>query len=272
MKKEIALIYDFDGTLTPANLPDHKLLPELGIDKDKFWNKANKITRSNDADAILGYMQLLISEACDKGHPLSKKILSSAGGPSIPLFDGVDTWFDRINKFSSKDYQITHYLISSGLHEIIATTKIAKYFKQIFACKYFYDQDGLVTGPAVAINYTTKTQYLFRINKGILNHYDDKGLNTWMRRQDRPVPFSRMIYLGDGDTDIPAMKTVRANSGTSIGLFDAKEWTDKKHQKKIYKLISEDRVNYVAPADYSYGSQLDVIIKGLIERIIREKL
>jgi len=272
MKKEIALIYDFDGTLAPYNLPDHKLLPELGIDKDKFWREADRLNKENNADAVLTYMQLLINRVSDKGQLLTKKLLRQAGGSSVTLFDGVDTWFDRINKFSNSDYQINHYLISSGLEEIFNSLDIARYFKTVFACKYNYDKDGVATSPAVAINYTTKTQYLFRINKGILNHYDDKGLNTWMKQDERPVPFSRMIYFGDGDTDIPAMKLVRYEGGTSIGLFGKEEWTSKKDQKKIYKLIAEDRVSYVAPADYSYGSQLDIIVKGVLERIIREKL
>lgn len=271
MKKEIALIYDFDGTLAKGNLPEHKLFPKLGIDKEKFWQEADAIKTKHDSDAVLAYMHLLVQKAREKNTELSKEMLAQAG-EDIKLFSGVKDWFDRINKFSDKDYEIKHYIISSGLHEIIETTPIGQEFKKIFACKYLYDEAGKILGPAVAINYTTKTQYLFRINKGILNHYDDKGLNTWMKMDERPVPFRRMIYLGDGDTDIPAMKMVRHNAGTSIGIFDQADWTDKKHQKKIYKLISEDRVSYVAPADYSDGSQLDIIVKGVLDRIISEKL
>lgn len=267
--KEIAIIYDFDGTLAKGNLPEHKLLPSLGIDKNSFWQEADKIKETNDSDAILSYMHLLTKRASEKGFKLSKKMLNEAG-VDIPLFKGVNDWFDRINKFSSRRYNIQHYIISSGLHEIIETTPIAKHFKKIFASKYLYDQAGLIASPSVAINYTTKTQYLFRINKGILNHHDDQGLNKWMVMKDRPVPFSRMIYLGDGDTDIPAMKTVRAQGGVSLGLFDPKKWAEEAHQEKIYKLISEDRVNYVAPADYSIGSQLDIIIKGVLDRIMTE--
>jgi len=269
MKKEIAIIYDVDGTLAKGNLPEHKLLPDMGIDKDSFWQEAEKLKEKNDSDGILTYMHLLVKKAGEQNFKLSKKILNSYGS-KINFFNGVDSWFDRINNFSSNGYEIKHYIISSGLDEIIETTSIAKHFKKIFASKYIYNKDGLIVCPGVAINYTTKTQYLFRINKGILNHHDDKGLNKWMKTKDRPVPFERIIYIGDGDTDIPAMKTVRSQGGVSIGVFDPEKWEDNEHQEKIYKLISEDRVNYVAPADYELGSQLDILLKGILGRIMNE--
>ncbi|MFA6307362.1 MAG: haloacid dehalogenase-like hydrolase [Patescibacteria group bacterium] len=269
MKKEIAIIYDVDGTLAKGNLPEQKLLPDLGINTQAFWQETENLKKQNDSDGILAYMHLLAKKAAAKNFKLSPEIFAKYGS-EIKFFKGVDTWFNRINKFSTDQYVIRHYIISSGLHEMLASTSIAKHFKQIFACKYLYDENDSILSPAVAINYTTKTQYLFRINKGILNHYDDKALNKWMATKDRPVPFSRMIYLGDGDTDIPAMKMVKTNGGASIGVFDPDKWSDSAHQDKIYKLISEDRVTYVAPADYSNSSQLDILIKGILGRIINE--
>ena len=272
--KEIALIYDFDGTLAEGNLPDHKLLPDIGIDKESFWQEVEKITEEKDIDGVLAYMYLLAKYAKEKNFKLSRKILNGYG-QDVPLFSGVQDWFERINSYSAKisnnDYILKHYVISSGLYEIMEATSIAKHFQTIFASKYIFDDQDNLLCPGVAINYTTKTQYLFRINKGILNHHDNKGLNKWMVMKKRPVSFERMIYLGDGDTDIPAMKMVKFHGGSSLGVFGPKEWADTKHKEKIYKLISEDRVNYVAPADYSANSQLDVIIKGLLERIISEE-
>lgn len=275
-KKEIALIYDFDGTLAKGNLPDHQLLPDMGIDTDLFWQEVGEVKDKTNSDEILVYMHLLAKKATEKNMALSKTKLNSYGENYAQyLFDGVLEWFDRINKFvtdnSSDNYVLKHYIISSGLHEIIEATPIAKHFKTIFASKYIYNPDGSVASPGVGINYTTKTQYLFRINKGILNHHDNKSLNKWMTNEDRPVPFDRMVFIGDGDTDIPTMKLVRMQGGNSLGVFDQKKWDDPSAQERIYKLISEDRVSYVAPADYIAGSQLDILVKGILDRIINKE-
>lgn len=268
--KEIAIVYDFDGTLAKGNLPEHGLLQDLGLNKDDFWEKVQQKSTETDSDEIIIYMHLLAAEAMEKSFILTKNKLNSYGERDIPYFEGVEDWFQRISNFIKGDYKIEHYMVSSGLHEIIETTKIAKHFKKIFASKYIFDDFGKAICPGVAINYTTKTQYLFRINKGILNYYDNVSINTWTPMNKRPVPFSRMIYIGDGDTDIPAMKMIRTQGGISIAVFDPEKWDKKSSQKRIYKLISEDRVHYVAPANYSNGSQLDIVIKGVLERIITE--
>lgn len=269
--KEIAIIYDFDGTLAKGNIPEHGLLQSFGIPKEDFWSEVKNITKETDSDEVLIYMNLLIHKANERNLKLTKEVLNKLGNTNIPFFEGVIDWFPRINKlFNNKNFTICHYIVSSGIHEIIETSEIAKHFKKIFASKYIFGKDGNIVSPGTAINYTTKTQYLFRINKGILNHWDNRSLNTWVPMKERPVPFSRMVYIGDGDTDIPAMKMVRAQGGISIGVFDPETWNDPSSQKRIYKLISEDRVHYVAPADYRDGSQLDIVIKGLIDRMINE--
>jgi len=269
--KEIAIIYDFDGTLAKGNIPEHGLLQELGINKDDFWKEVKQITEETDSDEVIVYMHLLAKKAAGRNIKITKGSLNNFGKGSIPFFDGVISWFTRLNNlFNNDNFTICHYIVSSGLQEIIETTEISKYIKKIFASKYIYGKDGTIVSPGVAINYTTKTQYLFRINKGILNNYDNKSLNAWVPMKERPVPFSRIIYIGDGDTDIPAMKMVRAQGGISIGVFDPETWNDPSSQKRIYKLISEDRVHYVAPADYRDGSQLDIVIKGVIDRMINE--
>lgn len=268
--KEIAIVYDFDGTLAKGNIPDHSLFSDIGIDKDKFWERVKKETKKSDSDEIITYMYLLAKEAKTKGVKLTKSVLSRYGKKDMPFFDGIDEWFNRISKFNTRKVKIKHYIVSSGLKEVIDDTVIAKHFKFIFASKYMYDSDGVAVGPSVAINYTTKTQYLFRINKGILNYHDNESINTWIPMNKRAVPFSRIIYIGDGDTDIPAMKMTRSQGGVSIAVFDPEKWKDIKSQNKIYKLISEDRVHYVAPANYSNGSQLDIVIKGVLDRMIRD--
>lgn len=269
--KEIAIIYDFDGTLAKGNIPEHGLLQELGTNKDDFWKEVKQITEETDSDEVIVYMHLLAKKAAGRNIKITKESLNNFGKGSIPFFDGVISWFPRIsNLFNNENFTIRHYIVSSALQEIIETTEIAKYIKKVFASKYIYGKDGTIVSPGVAINYTTKTQYLFRINKGILNNYDNKSLNAWVPMKERPVPFSRIIYIGDGDTDIPAMKMVRAQGGISIGVFDPETWNDPSSQKRIYKLISEDRVHYVAPADYKDGSQLDIVIKGVIDRMINE--
>lgn len=270
---KVALIYDFDGTLAKGNCAEYGLLPELGItDFPKFWGEVTQITKERDGDGILtylGYLALKAKEADKREELMPEKLMEH--GKKINLFPGVENWFQRINSHAdSLDLALEHYIISSGIEEMINGTTIGKYFKKIFACKYHYDTEtGLAKWPANAINYTTKTQYIFRINKGVLNSYDDKKTNEYVEPSSRPIPFDHMIYLGDGDTDIPCMRVVKDQGGCSLAVFDNEEWGDTKHQAKIEKLIAEDRVNYVVPGDYQPNSQLDITVKGVLRKIHR---
>jgi hypothetical protein len=193
-------------------------------------------------------------------------------GAKTPLFNGVVDWFDRINAFGrERSLALEHYVISSGNEEMIRGTTIFAEFRQVFASKYLYDQEGNAVWPAVAINYTSKTQYLFRINKGVDNYWDNEAVNRWRPLHERPVPFSRIIYLGDGDTDIPSMKMVRFQGGHSLAVFDPVRWEKRELQSKVYNLIAEDRAHFVVPADYRDNSQLDITIKGVLGRIARDE-
>lgn len=271
--KEIAVIYDFDGTLAKGNIPEHNLFSKLGLEINKFWSEVRRVRNETDSDEIAVYMYLLMQKASEKGMYLTKKLLEDSAKNNVPFFEGVETWFSRIKgTFSNEDYIVNHYIISSGLQEMIEATTISKDIKKVFASKYIYGKDSNAVSPGVTINYTSKVQYLFRINKGIFNHWDNESLNSWIPLKDRQVPFSRMIYIGDGDTDIPAMKTVRSQGGISIAVFDPEKWENNQNQERIYKLISEDRVQYVTPADYRDGSQLDIVVKGVIDRMINENL
>ncbi|HYR84747.1 MAG TPA: HAD family hydrolase [Terriglobia bacterium] len=264
----VAIVYDFDGTLARGNMQEHSFLPELGVNSKTFWNDVKAAARKNDADEVLVYMWHMLELAKEKGIRITKKALTNHG-KEIPLFAGVDDWFRRIDKFATeRTLSIEHYVVSSGNHEIIAGSKIFRLFKNVYASRFIFGKAGEAVWPAVAINYTTKTQFLFRINKGIENSWDNEQINRWVPMNERPVPFSRMIFIGDGDTDIPSMKMVRFQGGHSIAVFDPESF--QQSPKKVYRLIAEDRVHFVAPADYSDGSQLDVTIKGILARMARD--
>ncbi len=267
-----ALVYDFDGTLAPGNIQEHSLLPEyLGISPKDFWSLVYDEKKTHDADEILVYLRLLIAKAAELGGWITRDLLSEHGA-NTPLFEGVSEWFDRINAHAlERGLALEHYVISSGNEEMIAGTSIARQFRKIFASRYRYDDAGHAIWPALAINYTSKTQYLFRINKGVKNSWDPEPVNRWKPPQERDVPFSRMVYFGDGDTDIPSMKMVRHQGGHSVAVFDPKRWANRELQEKVYNLIAEDRTHFVVPADYRDGSQLDITVKGILGRIARDE-
>ncbi len=276
MKKrplKIAIAYDFDGTIVPGNMQEHSFIPQLGIDKAAFWKEADERAKKNDMDQILAYMQLMLQKAREKEIPITKKAFHNHG-KGITYFQGVDSYFDRINNFAKgHGVVLEHHIISSGLRDIIAGTSIAKYFKNIFASGFVFNANDVAEWPALAINYTNKTQYLFRINKGINNSYDNSIINKYVEMDHRPIPFSRMIYLGDGETDVPAMKMIKYQLGTAIAVYDPKKRKrkDKPSPKQICeKLIEQNRADFIAPADYSDGAKLDKVLKALIIKIVAE--
>lgn len=263
-----AIVYDFDGTLSPGDMQEHSFIPALGYaSAQQFWDEVKKECKARDGDENLTYMQLMIDRS--KGH-LTREELQNHGS-ELPLFNGVRNWFSRINEYANScNLDLTHYVISSGIREMIEGCTIYQYFQKVFASSFAYDAQGKAIWPAVSINYTTKTQFLFRINKGIENTWDNVAINEWTPMKDRPIPFERMIFIGDGTTDIPSMKMLRYQGGCAIAVFDPEKWNKLEHQSKIHRLISEDRANYVAPADYEANSQLDVTVKGVLGRIARE--
>nr|VFJ51018.1 MAG: haloacid dehalogenase-like hydrolase [Candidatus Kentron sp. FW]VFJ66904.1 MAG: haloacid dehalogenase-like hydrolase [Candidatus Kentron sp. FW] len=269
-----ALVYDFDGTLAEGNCVEHGVVPSLKINKEEFWKEVKKRSKSDDGDEILSYLGRLSEIADEKNScELSEENLKKHGA-SIPLFPGVESWFDRINEYGKQHgLYIYHYIISSGLEAMIKGTKIGDKFRKIFACKYHYGKDNLKPKwAAQAINYTTKTQFLFRVNKGIDNSWDNPSVNKFIELHEREIPFQRMIYFGDGDTDIPSMKMVIYQGGFSLAVFDKDKWEEETTQSKVEKLISEERSSYVVPADYREASQLDVTVKGLLQLFKRRKI
>ena len=270
---KIAIAYDFDGTLAPGNMQEHSFIPTLGMDANAFWAEAKKRAKENDMDEILSYMQLMLHESKIKKLQI-RRIDFENYGKDIKFFDGVESYFERINQYAgAKGITLEHYIISSGLREFVKGTKIAKYFENIFASGFNYDSNGVATWPALAINYTNKTQFLFRINKGIKNSYDNTAINKYTPENERPIPFSRMIYIGDGETDVPAMKMIKYQGGAAIAVYnpDIIAKTNKPSPKQICEdLISQNRADYLAPTDYTEGSVLDMLIKTIIDKIHAE--
>lgn len=276
----IAIAYDFDGTLAPGYMQNHSFIPGLGI-KDPFkdfWPKARKQAAEQDADEILAYMQLMLDEAKSKGKEnlISKDALKKHG-KDLKLFDGVLEWFDRINAYAKlRGAAVDHFIISSGNREIILGTPIGKKFKYIYASGFMFDANGVAKCPALAVNYTNKTQYLFRISKGIFNSYENQAVNAHIVDEERPFPFSNMIYLGDGETDVPSMKMLKYQGGYSVAVYDdtkrvskKKKEADKKTPKQIAEeLIELGRADYIAPADYSDNKKLDRMVKAMIDEIV----
>ncbi|MEE4176020.1 MAG: HAD family hydrolase [Bacteroides sp.] len=267
---DVAIAYDFDGTLAPGNMQEHSFLPKLGIAKEAFWSEANAIAEANDMDGILAYMQLMLRKAREKNISIHREDFEHFGR-DIRFFQGVEVYFDRINAFALRQgIRLEHHIISSGLREFIAGTAIARHFKNIFASGFKYDETGVAEWPALAINYTNKTQYLFRINKGIDNSHDNTLINKHVPEEEKPVPFSRMIYIGDGETDVPAMKMVRYQGGATVAVYNTNEDSPpgKPTQEQLCReLVRHGRVDYIAPADYLEGSRLDYIVKLLINKI-----
>jgi hypothetical protein len=265
-----AIAYDFDGTLAPGNMQEHSFLPKLGIEKGDFWAEANRIATENDMDGILSYMRLMLEKAREKNIPIRREDFVDFGR-DITFFPGVEGWFQRINQYAlEKRIRLEHHIISSGLREFISGTSIAGHFRNIFASGFKYDTEGVAEWAALAINYTNKTQYLFRINKGIDNSHDNTLINKHLPENEKPVPFSRMIYIGDGETDVPSMKMMKYQGGATVAVYPAGLADPAEREKQLQlcrDLVVQERVDHIAPADYREGSVLDTTIKLLIDRI-----
>lgn len=259
-KPTIAIMYDFDKTLCTRDMQEYTFIPDLGISSQNFWMESNTLSQREKMDRILAYMYLMIEKAGAAHQPIHRKDFVKLG-KNIEFYDGVATWFNRINQYG-KDFniKIEHYIISSGLKEIIEGSDIKKHFKEIYASEFHYNVNGVADWPLLSINYTAKTQFLFRINKGVLNIYNDDDLNKYVKDDDRRIPFRNMIYIGDGLTDVPCMKLVKVNGGHSIAVYTKKT--------KVKDLLLNNRVNYITQADYSEGSELDVIVKKIVKKIM----
>lgn len=258
----LAICYDFDKTLSPDDMQAQGFIQSLNVDVNEFWTESNTLAKEHDMDNNLAYMYMMATKSYGKQF-LTKEVLADYGS-KVALYNGVSTWFERIRQYGLKQgVQIEHYIISSGLKEMIEGTEMAKNgaFKKIYASAFMFDDKGVAVWPAQAINYTNKTQFLFRIQKGVLD-INDSGVNDYIRPEEQRVPFRNMIYIGDSDTDIPCMSLVNVNGGHSIGVYDP----DSKNKDKVYKMMQHHRIRYYAPADYTDGSDLDTVVKQIIQK------
>lgn len=256
----LAICYDFDKTLSPDDMQAQGYIQSVGYEVEFFWKESNGLAESNDMDQNLAYMYTMIQKA--RGRFIFNREALMDYGAKVSLFPGVDTWFKRIREYGeTKGVIVEHYIISSGLKEMIEGTKVANEFEKIYASSFYYDENGEAQWPAQVINYTSKTQFLFRIVKGTLD-VNDSGVNDYFNPEDIRIPFRNMVYIGDSDTDIPCMKLVNSHSGHSIGVYNP----ETKDRRKVYKMMEDKRIKYFAPADYTDNSELDKLVKAIIDQ------
>lgn len=257
----IAFLYDFDKTLCTTDMEDYAFIPFLGYTPAEFWGRANAFGWENRMDGLLAYMYTMIQECAAQNIKLDRAFLNHCG-ESIQLFPGVREWFARINAFGeSLGVQVEHYVISSGLREIIEGSGIAQEFREIYACEFYYNENGDACWPKLDVNFTNKTQFVYRINKGILDVSRDKELNDSMPDDSKRVPFTNMIYMGDGLSDVPCMKMMRAYGGQAIAVYQAS------NRQGVEKLLADGRVDFIFPADYREGMELDRTVRDILRKM-----
>ena len=258
----LAICYDFDKTLSPDDMQAQGYIQSVGYDVQKFWDESNDLAKANDMDNNLAYMWKMVQES--EGRMVFNKEKLAEYGARVKLFDGVEDWFERIRAYGkTRNVIVEHYIISAGLKEMIEGTKMARAgaFEKIYASSFYFNDRGVAKWPAQVINYTSKTQFLFRIEKGVLD-INDPGVNAYFSPEEIRVPFRNMVYIGDSDTDIPCMKLVNTYGGHSIGVYDPAT----QNKEKVYKMMHDKRIRYYAPADYTELSELDLLVKAIIDK------
>lgn len=260
-KPIVAFLYDFDKTLCTTDMQDYAFIPSLGYTPAEFWRIANGFGRENHMDALLAYMYTMIDECRKKGVRLDREYLVDCGR-AIELFPGVRDWFARINAFGEGlGVSVEHYVLSSGLKEIIEGSGVAHEFKEIYACEFLYGTDGVAMWPKLDVNFTNKTQFVYRINKGVLDVANDRDLNASMPDDSKRVPFTNMIYVGDGLSDVPCMKMMRAYGGQAVAVYQDG------NRAGVEGLLAEGRVDFIFPADYREGTMLDATMKNILRKM-----
>ena len=252
----LAIFYDFDGTLAPGNMQNRRFVPDIGMNADDFWKDVETFTIKTQSDPTISYMYTMLRKAKEAGIAVTREDMAK-WGENMEMFPGVETWFGRINRAAAgKGIKVSHYVLSSGNAEIIEACPIAAYFDAIFASRFIYDEEGRAVWPAVALNFTTKTQYLFRVNKGAFGTDFLDTINRYIPDEDRPVPFENIIYIGDGETDVPCFRTVKSLGGMAVAVHD------KGQRQNAERFLKEGRVNAVAPADYREGRKLEKLAES----------
>ncbi len=262
MKKPIvAIMYDFDKTLITRDMQEYTFIPSLGMKPDDFWDETQVLASGQQMDSVLAYMFAMMTKAEKIGKPLKRENLVESG-KDVVFLPGVEDWFERVNRYGDDaGVEVEHYVLSSGLKEIIDGTSIAKHFKKIFASEFLYGEDGNAIWAKMAVNYTNKTQFVYRINKGVLDISNNVDVNASTPENERRVFFNNMIYLGDGLTDVPCMKLVKLSGGHSIALYQDGQ------KEKVQPLLKHERVDWIFKADYSEGKPLDNAMKDLLYKL-----
>ena len=262
----LAICYDFDKTLSPDDMQAQGYIQSVGYDVGEFWRQTDVLAKQNEMDQNLAYMYMMVREAVGN-LVFSRKTLAEYGS-HVTLFPGVEDWFSRIREYGAKRGVIVeHYIISSGLREMIEGTRVAGEFEKIYASSFYFNERGVAVWPAQVINYTNKTQFLFRISKGVLE-VNDTAVNDPVAPEELRVPFRNMVYIGDSDTDIPCMKLVNSNGGHSIGVYNS----ETKDKSKVHKMLRDRRIKYFVPADYREGGELDLLLKAIIENTVTREV
>lgn len=260
----MSISYDFDGTLAPGNMQEYDFIPALDMLSKHFWESVNTLAAQHEMDQILAYMYAMLDEARKAKVSVRREDFKNFGA-HIGLFPGVKDWFKRINTYAKgKRVRLDHFIISSGIREMVEGTPIYKEFKKVYASGFMFDHNGVACWPSLALNYTTKTQYLFRINKGSLDVHDNSVINRFVPKEQRPVPFEHMVFIGDGETDIPCMRLVKDQGGHSIAVYNPDKRGARKHAEQ---LIRDGRATLIAAADYRDGSAIDQAVKAIIDKI-----
>lgn len=266
IQSNIALVYDFDRTLSPRDMQEPTVLRRLGIPPEQFWDDVGEETRDEQADQILTYMRLLVERIEQERWHIAREHFKEMG-EDVTYFPGVENWFDRVNEYVrervGEDVHLHHYIISAGLKEILDGVSIKHHFRRIYASEYYYNHHNIPTFPKLAINYTNKTQFLFRINKG--REDLDQDINKHMPERERPIPFSNMVYIGDGMSDVPSMNVVRKSGGFAIAVFDPGREGSEKECRNLY---DAERVDFFAEADYREGSELEGRVYTILDLIL----
>ena len=266
-KPIIALVYDFDGTLSPGNMQEFGFIQTIGKTPEEFWQMSDNIAIGQDASNVLAYMKLMFDEARKAGIRLSRAEFRKFG-KHIRLFDGVREWFGLVNAYgAAKGVRIEHYINSSGLKEIIEGSPIAHEFKHIFAGTFIYNEAGEAEWPGIAVDFTAKTQFLFKISKGIFSSRDNKRVNESWKDDQKRIPFPHMIYFGDGQTDVPCMKIVNMFGGNSVAVYAP---GNEAGRAVAAKLKRQGRVNFATPAVYTRDSRTFQVVCAIIDKIKAE--
>jgi len=263
-KPIVALIYDYDGTLSPGNMQEFGFIQAVGKTAEEFWRMSDSIAIGQDASNVLAYMKLMFDEAKRNGIKLRREDFKRFGH-NIQLFDGVREWFRLVNRYGEEHgVKIEHYINSSGLKEIIEGSPIAHEFTHVFAGTFLYDANGEAEWPGISVDYTTKTQFLFKISKGIFSARDNKQVNESIADDKKRIPFTHMIYFGDGDTDVPCMKIVGMFGGHSIAVYDPQ---NERKKATAAKLKRQGRVAFAVPAVYTPDAPAYRVVTAIIDKI-----